>query len=327
MAENTHASALLSYAKPLLIFLEDPRVNELSYNGEGDIAFLEKGGDWEEINLREKISALESFISNFSRMVASFNNQNIDSKSPLLSGTLPGGERIQIVSPPCANYAFSIRKPTLLQFTLEDYRDNGSLDNTLTSDSESIDEVDKELRRLYEANDFYAFIESAVKNQKNIIISGGTSSGKTTFYNAIVQKVPSNERLITIEDAREIVISQPNRLHLLAPKNNKSVSFVDLLEACLRLRPDRIMAAELRGAEAFAYLRAINTGHPGSITTVHANDPEACFQQLYMMLAQAGMGLSKDAVEDYVKNVVDIVIQLKKVNGKRQITEIWYKGK
>lgn len=323
---SASSASLLSYAAPLMNLLGDDDINELSYNGNGTIAFIETLGEWKAVDLSELFSNLESWVSNFARLVASFNNQNIDSKSPLLSGTLPGGERIQIVSPPCANFAFSIRKPTTLQFTLEDYKKSGALDSTSSSENIAVNPVTEELRHLYASGDFYSFIQSAVKNKKNIIISGGTSSGKTTFYNAIVQKIPMDERLITIEDAREIVLSQPNRLHLLAPKNNKSVSFIELLEACLRLRPDRIMAAEVRGPEAFAYLRAINTGHPGSITTVHANDPEACFQQLYMMLAQAKLGLNKDAVEDYVKNVVDVVIQLNKVNGKRQITEIWYKG-
>ena len=131
--------------------------------------------------------------------------------------------------------------------------------------------------------------------KKNVIVSGGTSTGKTTFTNVMLQEIPSDERLITCEDAREIVLNNhPNRLHLLASKGGQGrakVTTQDLIEACLRLRPDRIIVGELRGVEVFSFLRAINTGHPGSISTLHADAPMMVIEQLKLMVMQAGLGL------------------------------------
>jgi type IV secretion system protein VirB11 len=316
--------ALDNYAAPIYKLIEPEGVTELCYNGDESICFIEKYGEWTSINLKDLIPNTRNYFQNLTRMVASYNSQDVSNKMPLLSGTMPQGQRIQIVHPPCANYAFSIRKPTTIQFSLDDYKERGAFDHTALTRENIHDPEQIELRELYDKKDFYSFLKKAVLCRKNIIISGGTSTGKTTFFNALVKLIPHSERLISIEDSHEIVLDQPNKLHLISPRNSQNASFVTLLEACLRLRPDRIMAAEIRGAEAFAYLRAINTGHPGSITTVHADNPKAAFQQLYMMLSQAKLGLEHQAVEIYVKNVIDIVIQLKNADGKRYISEIYY---
>ena len=167
-------------------------------------------------------------------------------------------------------------------------------------------------------------------DEKNIIISGGTSTGKTTFTNAVILSIPHHERLITCEDAREIdLTSHENKVHLLASKGAQGrakVTTQDLIEACLRLRPERIIVGELRGAEAFSFLRAINTGHPGSISTLHADTPLMAIEQLKMMVMQAGLGLSPAEITSYIKNVIDIIIQLKRgEKGKRYISEIYYR--
>ena len=141
------------------------------------------------------------------------------------------------------------------------------------------------------------FLEYAVISKKNIIISGGTSTGKTTFTNATLRAIPSEERIITVEDAREIVLNDhPNRVHLIASKGGQGrakVTTQDLIEACLRLRPDRIIVGELRGAEAFSFLRAINTGHPGSISTLHADSPAMALEQIKLMVMQANLGIPR----------------------------------
>ena len=172
----------------------------------------------------------------------------------------------------------------------------------------------------------------AILHKKNIIISGGTSTGKTTFTNACLRAIPKTERLITVEDAREIDLGQhPNRVHLLASKGGQgraNVTAQDLIEACLRLRPERIIVGELRGSEAFAFLRAINTGHPGSISTLHADTPEMALQQLKLVVMQAGLGMTPEDIMSYIKNVVDIVVQLKRgAKGRRYISEIYFKDK
>ena len=138
------------------------------------------------------------------------------------------------------------------------------------------------------------------------------------------------ERLITVEDAREVVLHMhPNRVHLLASKGGQGrakVTTQDLIEACLRLRPDRIIVGELRGAEAFSFLRAINTGHPGSISTLHADAPSMALEQLKLMVMQAGLGMPPDEIKKYIFAVIDIVVQLKRGGGgKRYVSEIYFK--
>ena len=167
----------------------------------------------------------------------------------------------------------------------------------------------------------------AVQSQKNIIISGGTSSGKTTFANALVKHIPLDERIITIEDTREAELPHENKLHLLGSSGNQGVSevtFNDLLRACLRLNPTRILMSELRGSEAFDFLRAVNSGHPGAITTMHADSPKGAVFQLTLMVLQAGLTLTQEQIRNYILSIVDVIVQCKNVNGKRIVTEIFY---
>jgi len=172
------------------------------------------------------------------------------------------------------------------------------------------------------------FIREDVKARKNILISGGTSSGKTTFLNAIAKEISNDERLITIEDTPEVELSQPNRVSLIASKGEQGearVGIQKLLEATLRLRPDRILLGELRGREAYTYLRALNTGHPGSITTLHADSPIGAFEQLALMVLQAELGLGRNEIMAYIKTVVEVVIQLKRTpSGQRIVSEIYF---
>jgi type IV secretion system protein VirB11 len=174
------------------------------------------------------------------------------------------------------------------------------------------------------------FLDHAIKCKKNIIISGGTSTGKTTFTNAALLAIPVHERLITVEDAREVQLpNHHNRVHLLASKGGQGrakVTTQDLIEACLRLRPDRIIVGELRGAEAFSFLRAINTGHPGSISTLHADTPTMALEQLKLMVMQAGLGMPPDEIKKYIEAVIDVVVQLKRGSGgKRYISEVYFR--
>jgi type IV secretion system protein VirB11 len=190
--------------------------------------------------------------------------------------------------------------------------------------------VDKQLRALLDAGAVKDFLKRAILAKKNIIISGGTSTGKTTFLNAALKVIPPHERIITCEDAREIIITHiPNRVHLIASRGGQGraqVTMQDLIEACLRLRPDRLMLGELRGKEAFSFLRAVNTGHPGSISTLHADTPELAMEQLVLMVLQAGLGITRDQIKNYVENVINVIIQLKRgARGMRYVSEIYFK--
>lgn len=321
-------AALDSYLLPIKQILDREGVNEVSINRPFEV-WVEQKGDM----LREELPAFDlEHLKSLGRLVAQATEQRLSEEEPLLSATLPSGYRIQIVFPPACEQGcvvMSIRKPSSLKWTLDDYEKMGMFDSTSVGEIE--DKNDAILVKLLQLGRVKEFLTRAVLYKKNIIISGGTSTGKTTFTNAMIRAVPHEERLITVEDAREIDLnSHPNRVHLLASKGSQGrakVTTQDLIEACLRLRPERIIVGELRGSEAFSFLRAINTGHPGSISTLHADTPRMALEQLKMMVMQAGLGMTPTEITSYIKNVVDIVVQLKRGNkGRRYISEIYYKA-
>ena len=323
---NVASIALNTALKPIYEFLEPDNVTEVSINQECEV-FVEKDGI---ITCYEAPELTNKKLSALATLIASFNGQSINEKTPLLSGSLPDSCRVQIVTAPCVEtnkICFSIRKPTVKAFTLDDYEKSGAFENIIISKDKGLSKDDKELIQLLKDNKKAIFLRKCIEYKKNIIISGGTSTGKTTFANALIKLINHDERLITIEDTRETKLDQPNKVHLLASKGEQGTAKVtvqDLLESCLRLRPDRLLLSELRGSEAFSYLRAVNTGHPGSITTLHADTPAGAYEQLNLMVTQAGLGLSRKEILEYIHSVVEVVIQLKKVNGKRVISEIYF---
>jgi type IV secretion system protein VirB11 len=170
-----------------------------------------------------------------------------------------------------------------------------------------------------------AFLRDAVKARKTILISGGTSSGKTTFLNALLKTIPAHERIILVEDTPEIADNHANSLRLVAVKGEMGearVTINDLLQASLRLRPDRIIVGEIRGEEAVTFLRAINTGHPGSFTTVHANTPKGALEQIALMVMQSGTQLTRLETLSYASSLIDVVVQLSRIGGERIISDI-----
>ena len=174
--------------------------------------------------------------------------------------------------------AFAIRKQVIKEMRLDDYRRLGSFEQVAAAQDGALSQTDRQLCEHLDAGRIEEFIRLAVVNSYSILLSGGTSSGKTTFLNAILKEVPADERIITIEDTREVNPIQQNHLPLVASKGDQGearVTVETLLQASMRLRPDRIFLGEIRGAEAYSFLRAINTGHPGSITTVHADSLRA----------------------------------------------------
>lgn len=321
-------AALDSYLLPLKQLLDRDGVNEVSINRPHEV-WVELKGDM----IREELPTFDlEHLKSLGRLVAQATEQRLSEEEPLLSATLPNGYRIQIVFPPACEQGcvvISIRKPSSLKWSLEDYDKMGMFDSTSVGEVE--DKNDLILAKLLKLNRIKDFLARAVIYKKNIIISGGTSTGKTTFTNAVIRGIPHEERLITVEDAREVdLTSHPNRVHLIASKGGQGRSKVntqDLIEACLRLRPERIIVGELRGSEAFSFLRAINTGHPGSISTLHADTPKMAIEQLKMMVMQAGLGMSPTEIVAYIKNVVDIVVQLKRGGkGRRYISEIYFRA-
>ena len=323
----TSLTALDTYLAPLKQYFDMPKVSEISINKPGEI-WVEIGGDMESFNVPEL--TLEH-LKALGRLIAQSSEQNISEETPVLSATLPQGFRIQIVFPPAVEpslIAISIRKATTVNLDLDQYEAIGAFQSTAVR--HEINPVDVELRALLNAGSIKDFIKKAVLAKKNIIISGGTSTGKTTFLNAALKVIPSSERIITCEDAREIMIPHvPNRVHLLASKGGQGrakVDMQDLIEACLRLRPDRLMLGELRGKEAFSFMRAVNTGHPGSISTLHADTPALAIEQLILMIMQAGLGMTREQIKGYVENVINVIVQLKRgAHGMRFVSEVYFK--
>ncbi len=321
-------TALETYLLPFKNIFAEDGVNEIMVNKPGEV-WIERRGDQSLIQIPE--IDIDHLLG-LGRLVAQSTAQGISEENPLLSATLPNGYRIQIVFPPAVENglaAFAIRKSNNMFLSLDKYAEMGAFDNTSTQELE--DENNPILCNYLQSGNIKEFIRHAVICKKNIIISGGTSTGKTTFTNAALSEIPQNERLITVEDAREVILQQhPNKVHLLVSKGGQGrakVTTQDLIEACLRLRPDRIIVGELRGTEAFSFLRAINTGHPGSISTLHADAPSMALEQLKLMVMQAGLGMPPKEIKKYILSVVDIVIQLKRgQGGKRYVSEVYFKG-
>lgn len=323
-------TALNTYLSAFDQFFNQDGVSEVMINRPGEI-WVEKNGDLTQ----HKVPQLDfNHLRGLANLIARSTEQGISEEKPLLSATLPNGYRVQILIPPACEpglIGYAIRKPSPLKWSLDDYEKFGAFSQTATG---AIDDPNSLILSEYlDKGDIKNFLYYSVIYKKNVIISGGTSTGKTTFANALLRAIPHDERLITVEDAREIDLSaHPNRLHLLASKGGQgraNVTVQDLIEACLRLRPERIIIGELRGAEAFSFLRAINTGHPGSIATVHADEPAMALEQLKLMVMQAGLGMPPAEIKAYIHHVIEVVAQLKRApkGGVRYISEVYFKNR
>jgi len=327
-AEGAGASALELTLRPLRPLLADREVTELCINRPGE-AFLETRAGWRRAPLE---FADFDWCLRFAKLVANSSSQRIDEQSPLLSATLPSGERVQIVIPPATTrdaVAIAIRRPSAEHWSLDDLARRGIFRSVRRS-SVALDPAETELLALLEAQEFERFMRLAVITRRNILVSGPTGSGKTTWTKALIREIPLDERLITIEDARELVLDRhPNHVRLYYSKDDQGRARItpkQLLECCLRMRPDRILLAELRSEEAFDYLRNVNSGHPGSITSVHAASAELAFEQLVLLVKQsrAGAELARQDIKHLLYLLVDVVIQFGVERHERFVKEIWY---
>ena len=321
-------TALSLNLQPLRPLLANPDVMELCINRPGE-AFLETHEGWH----RHAIPFADfEWCRRLAKLVANSTQQRIDETSPLLSASLPGGERVQIVMPPATSagcVAITIRRPSDRLWTITEMAKRGIFRRTQRAGS-STDATDTELLSLLDAKDYETFMRLAVLTRKNILVSGPTGSGKTTWTKALIREIPPHERLITIEDARELVLDRhPNHVRLFYSKDDQGLARVtpkQLLESCLRMKPDRILLAELRADEAFDYLRNVNSGHPGSITSVHAASAELAFEQLVLLIKQnqGGRELARRDIKNLLYLLVDVVIQFGVERHERFIREIWF---
>jgi type IV secretion system protein VirB11 len=308
---------LNSYLAPFRDWLACDDVTEILVNRPHEI-WIERLG----VAQMERHDAPEvdsQLLERLAHQIARINHQGVSRESPLLAAILPGGARVQMVLPPATRgeVALAIRKHRLQDMTLESYFEQSALPSVRkAADDRSA------LAALLQEQDYLGFFRAAVAARKTILISGGTSSGKTTLLNALLKEIPGHERVISIEDTPEIRLSSDNALGLVAVAGDQGeaqVTVDDLMRASLRMRPDRLIVGELRGGETVTFLRAINTGHPGSITTVHANSPQGAFEQIAFMCMQAGLGLGRLETMEYARSMIDVVIQLDRHSGQRAI--------
>ena len=321
-------SALELNLRALRPILADPDVTEVCINAPGE-AFVETRSGWTR---RPLPFADLQWCLRLAKLIANSTRQRIDESSPLLSAALPTGERAQIVLPPAtmaSTVAITLRRPSSEVWSIEELARRGIFRATRRATS-ALDDTERELLRLLHEQDFEAFMRLAVRARKNILVSGPTGSGKTTWTKALIREIPPQERLITIEDARELVLDRhPNHVRLFYSKDDQGLSRVtpkQLLESCLRMKPDRILLAELRAEEAFDYLRNVNSGHPGSITSIHAGSCELAFEQLVLLVKQSAGGreLARRDIKSLLYLLIDVVIQFGVERQERFIREIWF---
>ena len=310
-----------SFLAPLASVLERTDVTDIWINRPYEIWVESLGGGIERI-VEPALDA--KLLERLARQIAASSSQGISRAQPLLAAKLPDGSRVQVAAPPATRegYAFAIRRHISSDLSLADWEDAGAFDEASNDGGGIENERSYHTVGSGEAGDY---LRQAVCERRNILISGGTSTGKTTFLNSLLAEIPSEERLVLIEDTAELRLRHENAVGLIAARGELSeaqITAEDLLIAALRMRPDRIILGELRGVEAFTFLRAVNTGHPGSMTTIHADTPQRAIEQLALLVLQAGSKLSRDDVRHYVRESVDVFVQLSRQDGQRRVSEV-----
>ncbi|TVT73147.1 MAG: P-type DNA transfer ATPase VirB11 [Denitromonas halophila] len=331
-------TSLEHYMKPLRQWLDDRDLTDLAINREFEV--------WTEYRSRGWVRHPAAFVTSewcmhFASLVANYTVQRISADAPILSGTLPTNERIQIVIPPAVmtgEISIVIRRPSSELWTLDDLENMGVFGQVKTLPRRpadpSVDDYDNEeleLLGLLRANQVKEFLSRAVETRQNILMSGATGSGKTTVGRALTLRVPSVERCISIEDASEMSFpNQPNHTRLFYSQGGQGVASLtveDLLTSTKRMYPSRVFVSEIRtGNEVYYYLTSVASGHKGSITSAHSGSAENAFWTLAQLMQNSGPGTSM-SLEGGVRLVqanIDVVIHCRAIERQRVISEIWY---
>lgn len=318
--------SLEAFLQPIRGLLEED-ITEVCINRPGE-AWTESRGGW----TRHELPVLSfSHLRQLALLSAHAAGQAINEAAPIVSVALPTGERVQTIIPPACEagtVSMTIRKPGNSRFTMDDYEASGFFEDVVIKD-DKLQEYEVKLLELLNQRRFREFFIMGVEKKLTMLVSGATGSGKTTFMKALVDVVPHEERLITIEDTPELSLSQPNHVRLFYTKGDQGVAKLragDLVQACMRMKPDRIFPAELRDEAAYHFLLAANTGHPGSITSIHANNEIEAIPRMAALAAEADAARTTSIaqLEQRIRDTIDVVAHVGKVNGKRRITGIYY---
>lgn len=323
-ATPNRPTVLAEAIEPLHPYLENSDITEVAINHPGEV-WTEGRNGWEK---HEAPAFTHKKCYELAKMIATRNNKKIDESNPVLSATLPTGERVQIIAPPACTpgtVSITVRKPSRIDKTLEELNAEGAFSEYNEAD-EGLQKFETELLQLKAEKRIHEFLDMAVKCKRNILIVGKTGSGKTTITKSLIRSIPAEERLITIEDVHELFLNQhPNKVHLFYAREDEGgakVTAKQSLAACLRMKPDRILLAEMRGDEAWEFIKSVNTGHPGSISTMHANGALEAFDQLTALIKDSRTGAHLDA--DYIKSRLFATIDVILFYDKRKLREIYY---
>lgn len=291
---------ILPFLRPIAPFIEDPDVSEIMVNPGGRV-FLERDGclrSAEDVHLDER--NLQVAVRNIARLLG----DDISEEQPILDARLPDGSRVAAVMPPCSLHgtALTIRKFRPAYFTLEELVTTGTVTASMAN-----------------------ALHTAIERRHTILISGGTGTGKTTLLNALAARLPRDERVVVVEETAELQISVPNVVRLeerRAQRDLGAVTMRDLLRATLRHRPDRILVGEVRGGEAYDLLQALNTGHAGTLCTIHASSAVQALARLTSCVLQAGVDVPYAAVRHQIGEAVQVVTHLTRTGGHRRVEEL-----
>jgi pilus assembly protein CpaF len=291
---------ILPFLRPIEHLITDDTISEIMVNG-ADRVFIERAGVLQEVpDLKLSEKSLMVAVKNIARRLG----DDISEQKPILDSRLPDGSRVAAVIPPCSIHGvtLTIRKFNSRHFTMEDLVNADSLDAALA-----------------------AKLENYVKARKNILISGGTGCGKTTLLNAMGRWIPDDERILLIEDTSEIQLDKSNLVRFEARKEQRdwpAVTIRDLLKASLRHRPDRLILGEIRGGEAFDLLQLLNTGHSGTLSTVHASSAQQAIARFTSCVLQSGIELPYRAIKSNIGDSVNVIVQLDRRPGRRFVSEV-----
>jgi len=291
---------IIPFLRPIEALIRDPEISDIMVNG-GSQVFIEKHGELRPVpNMAIGEKSLQVAVRNIARVLG----DEISEEKPLLDSRLPDGSRVAAVFQPCSvnGTILTIRKFHSKRYTVDELVRIGTLTFGLLKD-----------------------FRDAIKNRQNILISGGTGTGKTTLLNALAAFIPENERIVVIEDTSELQLQMPNLVRLEARREQPglpAVTIRDLLRATLRLRPDRILLGEVRGGEAFDLLQALNTGHEGSLCTIHANSAELALSRFTSCVLQSGIELPYAAIRANIADALNLVVHIERRQGRRFVAEV-----
>lgn len=329
LGTTSHAAPqLLHLLAPVLQWLEDPSTEEVAINGPGEVFIRQKG-----VFIRHEMPLDYDDLEDIAILAGALRKQDVGPRSPLCATELPNGERLQICLPPAVpsgTASLTIRRPgssvsSLGSVTARYYTSRW---NKWTERHQAQEKSDDEVLQHYDEGNIAAFLSACVRNRLTMLLCGATGSGKTTMSKTLIGAIPAHERLITIEDTLELVIPHENHVRLLYSKSGIGLGGVtaeNLLQASLRMRPDRILLGEMRDDAAWTYLNEVVSGHPGSISTIHGANPVQGFKKLFSLVkgSPQGAALEDKTLVEMLSAAIDVIVPFYTSGEVYEIGEVW----